>query len=360
MYVINARNVHCALPKALEHLGIVGVRRESRNGPTLVSPEPVATVYERPMERLTFWPQRDVNVAFLLAEALWMLDGRNDLALPQQYVKTFDRYSDDGKTLHGAYGYRWRNQFGSDQLVTIVSLLRRNKDDRRAVLQMWNTDDDLGRAGKDVPCNLTATFQRDAGGRLDMVVFCRSNDILWGAYFANAFHFSVLQEYLARWIGCEVGRYTQVSVNWHAYIDRLADVDGLKTYALDRLYAVPASIPDPYDRQSRLGFVVTPCPMTFHQDEVEAFDESVRCLLTYASTGLETTLSMAPLASTDPFITAAVAVLRAHRAYTSESGASRFASAYQALASAPAHADMVKAMRWWLERREQKAMEAGR
>jgi len=101
MKVIEARNVHQALPKALRLLQLHGQPRPSRNGDVLVAPWPVTTVYEQPTERLTFWPQRDVNTAFLLAEALWMLQGRNDLGLPQRYIKDFGRYSDDGQTLLG-------------------------------------------------------------------------------------------------------------------------------------------------------------------------------------------------------------------------------------------------------------------
>jgi len=82
---------------------------------------------------------------------------------------------------------------------------------------MWDEFVDLGHIGKDVPCNTVATFQRGTKGELNLVVFCRSNDIIWGCYGANAVHFSFLLEYMALWIGCPVGTYTQVSVNWHAY-----------------------------------------------------------------------------------------------------------------------------------------------
>jgi hypothetical protein len=46
---------------------------------------------------------------------------------------------------------------------------------------------------------------------------CRSNDIVWGAYGANAVHFSMLQEYLAGMIGVGVGTMYQISNNFHAY-----------------------------------------------------------------------------------------------------------------------------------------------
>jgi thymidylate synthase len=54
---------------------------------------------------------------------------------------------------------------------------------------------------------------------LDLTVLCRSNDVVWGAYGANAVHFSVLQEYLAGRIGVDVGVMYQFSNNYHGYVD---------------------------------------------------------------------------------------------------------------------------------------------
>lgn len=218
MHVIEARNVNDALYLGINHLSEVGVRRDSRNGPVKIAPTPVTTVYSKPLERVLLWPERDANPFFHLYESLWMLAGRRDVAPLARYAKQMMEYSDDGQLLHGAYGYRWRKWFGKDQLALIAEALKKNPDDRRQVLQMWDAQEDLGRAGKDVPCNTIATFQINTEGALDLSVFCRSNDIIWGAYGANAVHFSYLLEYMALWIGVPVGRLYQVSVNYHAYL----------------------------------------------------------------------------------------------------------------------------------------------
>jgi hypothetical protein len=68
---------------------------------------------------------------------------------------------------------------------------------------------------------------------LDMMITCRSNDIVYGAYGANAVHFSILQEYMAGRIGVEVGKMEQVSFNYHAYrdvLDRVGFPSFLETY----------------------------------------------------------------------------------------------------------------------------------
>lgn len=52
-----------------------------------------------------------------------------------------------------------------------------------------------------------------------MTVLNRSNDMIWGAYGANAVHFSVLQEFIATAVGVPVGVYRQFSHNLHMYTE---------------------------------------------------------------------------------------------------------------------------------------------
>ena len=143
MLVLNFRNVNEALPEGIYRLLQEGVRQSSRAGDVWVYPTPVTTVYQRPLERVVCYPERDANPFFALLESLWMLAGRNDVEWITTYNQRMREYSDDGKTFRGAYGYRWRKQFGEDQLSTIVELLKANPNSRRAVLQMWHSSLDL-------------------------------------------------------------------------------------------------------------------------------------------------------------------------------------------------------------------------
>jgi hypothetical protein len=128
-------------------------------------------------------------------------------------------FSDDGVTLNGAYGHRWRHHFGYDQLIEAVAELEGNPMSRRVVTSMWDPNSDLKNQGsKDLPCN-TSIFWRLRNDRLDMTVTNRSNDAVWGCYGANAVHFSFLQEYMASYLGVEVGQYHQVSNSLHIYPD---------------------------------------------------------------------------------------------------------------------------------------------
>lgn len=279
------RNVNQAFFGLVRDLqkGSINTRvEESRNGPVIQIDEPAMITYEKPLERVLFNQDRDVNPFFSVYESLWMLAGRNDVASVAYYAANMKNYSDDGKTLNGAYGYRWRNYstpdapqtdyigIQVDQLDVIVKHLKEKPNSRRVVLQMWNVEDDLLKIdnGKDVCCNLNVLFSLrvipscctertnakpndgrniemdfrcsiDAGHTgphqsgcapwgdggspivrvLDMTVLNRSNDLVWGMLGANYVHFSFLQEYMAARLGVEVGRYTQFSNNLHVYTE---------------------------------------------------------------------------------------------------------------------------------------------
>jgi len=224
MQVIEVRNVQDALILGVDLLHIEDCKSESRNGTVYEATTPVTTVYQQPTERVLFWEERDANPFFHFMEALWMLEGRNDLAFVQGYNKGMEKYSDDGETLHGAYGWRWRSFFMYDQLPIIINRLKEDPSDRRSVLQMWDPIEDLNRKGVDVPCNTSIYFKIDNLERLQMTVCNRSNDIIWGAYGANVVHMSMLQEYMAAAIGVPVGVYYQVSDNYHAYSEVFEEI----------------------------------------------------------------------------------------------------------------------------------------
>ncbi len=237
------------------------VSRPSRNGNVLRVDEPVLITYEKPLERVLFNQARDANPTALLYEAMWMLAGRNDVEPLAYYTRQFREYSDDGETLNGAYGYRWRHarfyhpegQWGQDQLEVLIDHLKADPNSRRAVLQMWEVESDLLKIGpgegtsRDVCCNLSVMFSLRETGKetmsfkeerhnplvpipgtvkitpervLDITVTNRSNDLVWGLLAANYTCFSVLAEYMAARLGVGVGKYHHFTNNLHCYIER--------------------------------------------------------------------------------------------------------------------------------------------
>ncbi len=235
MHVLDVRNVNEALPKMLQHLEERGERTSSRAGEVIVAPTPVTTVYREPTERVLFSPLRDANPFFHLVEALWMLAGKRDVATLAHYVRRMSDFSDDGITFHGAYGYRWRQAWVLDQLVSVIALLKEKPQSRRAVIQIWDCQTDLHtyEKMKDIPCNLIVTPWIH-NQLLDLTVFCRSNDVIWGAAGTNAVQFSILQEYLAAKLGIGIGSLYQVSNNFHAYAEIFEKLKTLRPISVGR------------------------------------------------------------------------------------------------------------------------------
>lgn len=345
MFGITGRNVHEILPEAIRFILMNSVQRDSRNGPVRVAIAPVVTHYQRPVERVLYWPLRDANPFFHLLEALWMIAGRNDVAFPSSLVSTMNRFSSDGVSFHGAYGYRWRVKFGFDQLLTVAERLRANHEDRRQVVQMYDARADLGanqEAEKDIPCNLTITFQVNHRKELDMVVFNRSNDIIWGCYGANAVHFSVLQEYMAARIGVAVGGYWQVSANWHAYLNTLDPLRSLADETTNEMTAHLHRPRSPYESGNVVAMPLVSDP--------NVFDQEVRMLCEVED---------AAIGYREPFIRrVAMPMLQAYRAFQNKENPDRFRVAHSFLGNMPEGNDWQLACRDWLLRREDKLRRA--
>ena len=247
MHTIEALNVHEAAQQGIEYLLHSGLEEQSRNGPVLVAPGPVTTTYLNPREHILLSPTRDANPWLHIFDALWILDGGSDSAFLAYFAKNMADYSDDGVSSWGGYGHRLRNFFGHDQLEEIIAELKVNPTSRRCAFTMWNAwpmagDYDQNRhmnrdnpnlhdhdfhvavsGGRDVPCNIGGVVDA-RGERLNLTIFNRSNDIIWGTYGANVVQFSLLLEYIAMRVGLPIGVYIQVSHNFHAYLEKASRV----------------------------------------------------------------------------------------------------------------------------------------
>jgi hypothetical protein len=216
-----ARNVCEALQVGLRAIMRHGEPADSRDGPVLTMSGPVTTLYERPTERVLFSARRDANPFFHLFESFWMLAGSRDGRWLDRYVSGFStRFGNAKGQIEDGYGWRWRHHFGDDQLPALVQLLVDQPNTRQAVLQMWDPACDLLGPPAARPCNTAVYFRiRSRKGErwLDMTVTCRSNDLVMGAHGANAVHMSVLQELVACATETRVGRYWQISNDYHAY-----------------------------------------------------------------------------------------------------------------------------------------------
>lgn len=224
-YVFNT--INHAIPALFNRLLREGREVPSRNGATMELPFTGITLTEGTAREILI-PGRKHNLAAQIAETMWVLSGRNDIEWLSQYLPRAKDYSDDGKTWRGGYGKRIRNwgyvagdgpgdysEESIDQLQHVVGMLKSDPATRQAVISIYDPAIDI-QPGKDIPCNDFLHFL-SREGTLDLHVFVRSNDMMWGWSGINVFEWSSLLEIVAGLTGLEVGSLHFSISSFHLY-----------------------------------------------------------------------------------------------------------------------------------------------
>ena len=193
-----------------------GVEVSPRGMKTLEFASPVSIVVDKPNQSVVTNPSRKALVSFYMGEFLWMLRGSNNLDIVANYLKGWRMFSDDGKTLNGAYGDRIFN-WGKDkinQFDKVYEKLKNDKNCRQAVISIYNPDKDL-LPTKDTPCNNFIQFYV-RNDKLCCTVYQRSCDIISGLTY-DMHMFATFQALMAGRLGLEVGNYTHIANSLHIY-----------------------------------------------------------------------------------------------------------------------------------------------
>jgi len=223
-------------PDLNERILAKGDSVSSRNGPVKEQLNWKVELHN-PIKRCVGGYDRDVNIFFLLAEALWIWGGRKDVQFLKFFNSNMAGFSDDGVNFHAPYGFRLRHygkssiepiggeeqmhsvylsKYGIDQIATVIDLLHTQPDTRRAVMSIWNPTLDLTNS-KDIPCNDLVMLQI-SDNKLHMTIANRSNDLHWGLP-TNVFQFSWILELMSISLGVEVGTQTHNSKSLHLYTE---------------------------------------------------------------------------------------------------------------------------------------------
>lgn len=190
----------------------------------------VKTMLKNPYNRCVGGYKRNINIFFLLVEAMWIVLGRKDVKTLINFNGNMKNFSDDGETFHAPYGFRLRHwgvrtedkyedgvsvAQGTDQVINAIRLLTENPNTRQVVMSIWNPNFDLGFKTKDIPCN-DMIMLKIRGGKLITTIQNRSNDLHWGLP-TNIFQFSFLTEIMSSCLGITLGTQTHNSQSLHIY-----------------------------------------------------------------------------------------------------------------------------------------------
>ncbi len=158
---------------------------------------------------------RNYNPYFAIIEAAWILSGQNTLEELNKIIQGYDKYSDDGYSLNGAYGYRIKKYFDKDQIESVTKLLSSEPNSRRAVITLYSTDDLDNNLSRDIPCNISICL-KIRNKCLDITILNRSNDIFLGIPY-NVFVFNILQRHIAKILNVPVGIQRHFTDSLHLY-----------------------------------------------------------------------------------------------------------------------------------------------
>jgi len=187
---------------------------------------PCVLEIKNPLKRTLLCPFRGNNPFQSLAETMWVLAGRSDIEWLTPFMPRAGQFSDDDKLWRAGYGPRLRKYIGVDDQGNVVEVdqikfvydqMKKDPNTRQAVINIWDAakENTVGQT-KDYPCNdLLQFLSRD--GRLDLHVYVRSNDVIWGFSSINVYEWTVLQETLAGLLGLEIGSLHYVVGSMHVY-----------------------------------------------------------------------------------------------------------------------------------------------
>lgn len=246
MYTAEYKGINTFLVGASALLLKEGVRRKTRDQVCVELPGPFIFRITDPTARLVTISERNWNPILPFAESLWLASGQNDLELIGHYLKKMKDFSDDGFFLRGGYGPRLRKYNGIrddykvsflndvdisnlsklevDQFSFIYKVFQKDMYTRQAIICLgdppkdcFNFDGTI-KTTKDFPCTRLLHFQKQSNSsKLNLTVYMRSNDLLWGASAVNIFNFTFMLEYFAQILNLEIGDYYHISNNFHYY-----------------------------------------------------------------------------------------------------------------------------------------------
>jgi len=203
---VTIQEVYQNLIEELKKQEIVGNTKEINN---------CCLVVHSPSIKDFYLPYRKVSEKYLREELKWYYSADNSCHTIGQYAKMWLDLSDDGETNNSAYGYILFKKYGYNQVEQIIELLKKDKNSRRAVLNI--SDPTLNKiTTKDMQCTMSIQFLI-RNNRLEETVYMRSNDVYFGLPY-DYFFFVSLGQYIAKCLNLNLGLYTHHSTSMHLYL----------------------------------------------------------------------------------------------------------------------------------------------
>lgn len=207
-----------------------------------------------PRNRIISLPSRKTNLAYLIGELVWYLNGENTVDGILPFSKFWSNITNSGNeegypagTINSNYGNRL---FGLAQIdglkernqwQTALDILAADSESRQAIVNI-HMPSDRHDGNKDVACTLTLQFFIRENA-LHMIVNMRSNDIILG-FTNDVFQFTMLQEIMMlqlrdQYPELELGHYFHNAGSMHLYSRHFKMAEQLAEEEMKDLSMIP-------------------------------------------------------------------------------------------------------------------------
>jgi len=185
-----------------------------------------------------FWPH------IAAAEVAWQVKGTQDPNFIMQHApKIWGKFIDEDGTLLTAYGYRWREHFGRDQLQEAIDALRKDPTNRQVYIAAWDPGFD-GLDTPNQPMNIPCPVGFSVtviGDKVHLAVHIRSSDVFVGLPY-DVMGYAYMLFAFASSLEVEPGSLHVTLANAHIYEphfgDAYASIDSKRTWIADHEPAV--------------------------------------------------------------------------------------------------------------------------
>ena len=170
---------------------------------------------------------KKLHLKAIIHELLWFLAGDTNIKYLRDHgVTIWDEWADERGELGPVYGRQWRSWPAPDgraidQIVEVLTEIRRNPDSRRLVVTAWNPPDIPKMAL--APCHCLFQFNV-ADGKLSCQLYQRSGDVFLGVPF-NIASYALLTHMVAQVTGLRPGEFIHTLGDAHLYSNHIEQAE---------------------------------------------------------------------------------------------------------------------------------------
>lgn len=226
--------------KALEKLNSAP-ERNSRVGLTKEILD-INLILKNPRTRRIIEPLRRQKMSYVANEIKWYLSGDYSVEKIGERAKFWYVVADENFQVYSNYGaklFREKTR-GLSQFERALGELKKNPESRRAVFffSLYPVDYHVMSSTKDFVCTLYGHCIVNPEKKLDMYIYMRSNDSIWG--FGNDVPwFTLIQEMFAVKLKIPMGEYHHHSGSFHIYEKFYPLLEGRKFNAFNEAAETP-------------------------------------------------------------------------------------------------------------------------